>query len=209
MRRGRWARKLPRRACPSRWGRAHDRPGGTRAPGRRGDRGHRHLALGPRVGHLGPADPAQPQVVPGRAAAGASAGEGLAHAQPEHRPGPHSLRPAAAARAERRGTHRVRVDRAARARQPERMDLPGRDQPEHQPRAVQAGARAPAPAQPAHREGTVTAALRGPLARPFWALLGLITAVGLVARVAYILLIARHITVQGDALTFHLPATYL
>jgi 4-amino-4-deoxy-L-arabinose transferase-like glycosyltransferase len=55
----------------------------------------------------------------------------------------------------------------------------------------------------------VTAALRGPLARPFWALLGLITAVGLVARVAYILLIARHITVQGDALTFHLLANYL
>jgi 4-amino-4-deoxy-L-arabinose transferase-like glycosyltransferase len=51
--------------------------------------------------------------------------------------------------------------------------------------------------------------LRGPLARPFWLLLGLITAVGLIARVAYILLVARHITVQGDALTFHLLANLL
>ena len=51
--------------------------------------------------------------------------------------------------------------------------------------------------------------LRGPLARPFWLLLGLITAAGLVARVVYILMVARHITVQGDALTFHLLANLL
>jgi 4-amino-4-deoxy-L-arabinose transferase-like glycosyltransferase len=55
----------------------------------------------------------------------------------------------------------------------------------------------------------LTARLRGPLARPFWLLLGLITAAGCVARVAYILLVARHITVQGDALTFHLLANIL
>ncbi|HEY2601395.1 MAG TPA: glycosyltransferase family 39 protein [Thermoleophilaceae bacterium] len=45
--------------------------------------------------------------------------------------------------------------------------------------------------------------------RPFWLLLGVITAIGCVARVAYILLVARHITVQGDALTFHLLANLL
>lgn len=55
----------------------------------------------------------------------------------------------------------------------------------------------------------MTVTLRGPLARPFWMLLGLITAAGLAARVAYILVIARHITVQGDALTFHLLANLL
>jgi 4-amino-4-deoxy-L-arabinose transferase-like glycosyltransferase len=55
----------------------------------------------------------------------------------------------------------------------------------------------------------VSARLRGPLARPFWLMLGLITALGCVARVAYILLVARHITVQGDALTFHLLANLL
>jgi len=55
----------------------------------------------------------------------------------------------------------------------------------------------------------MTATLRGPLARPFWTVLGLIAAVGLGARIAYILLIARGIPVQGDALTFHLLANYL
>jgi 4-amino-4-deoxy-L-arabinose transferase-like glycosyltransferase len=55
----------------------------------------------------------------------------------------------------------------------------------------------------------LTAALRGPIARPFWLVLGLVAAVGCFARVAYILLVARHIPVQGDALTFHLLANLL